>query len=260
MRLYISELVVVGAGGTGTFFLKEVSRFIASLGNQAPIGSMMIIDGDIVERKNMDRQCFQEEDIGLYKAAVMADLLNTAFSLSWQSKAVYLESKEQIDVCGKKKTGDYISLPVIIGCVDNHPCRTVMEDYFNSCKNCIYLDSANEYMSGEVVFAIKLKGKVFSPLRSVYFPEVKKKQKARSEMSCTELNMVSPQHIAANMLAGNILLSEFAAICEGNFHGGMVVFDSKDFILRHIPYNTEQTAEEINHEKKDIYREASQSA
>lgn len=255
--------MVVGAGGTGTFFLKEVSRYIASLGTRSPIDRMTIIDGDIVERKNMDRQCFQEEDIGLYKASVMADLLNTAFSLSWQPKALYLESEEQIIISNSKKTGKKLSLPVIIGCVDNHPCRMVMERFFNSCDSCIYLDSANEYMSGEVVFSIKLNGKVLSPLRSSYFPEVKNTQKSRSEMSCTELNMVSPQHIAANMTAGNILLSEFAAICEGIFHGGMVVFDSKDFILKHIPYCVEQlSAGKESHEKKKSgrRRQANRSA
>lgn len=253
----------MGAGGTGTFFLKEVSRFIASLGDQAPIGKMTIIDGDIVERKNMDRQCFQEEDIGLYKASVMADLLNTAFSLCWRPKALYLESEEQIIIDCPKNSRSKISLPVLIGCVDNHPCRMVMERFFNKCDSCIYLDSANEYMSGEVVFSMKLNRKVLSPLRSSYFPEIKNKQKSRSEMSCTELNKVSPQHIAANMIAGNILLSEFAAICEGIFHGGMVVFDSKDFILKHIPYCVEQlqAGEERNEKrKKGRCRQANRSA
>lgn len=166
----------------------------------------------------------------------MADLLNTAFSLSWQSKVMFLESEGQINTSSYMNPDAVISLPVIIGCVDNHPCRMVLEKYFNSCRSCNYLDSANEYMSGEVVFSIKLKGKVLSPVRSSYFPEVKKKQKKQSEMSCMELNMVAPQHIAANMMAGNILLSEFAAICEGILHSGMVVFDSKDFVMKHIPY------------------------
>lgn len=230
--------MVIGAGGTGTYFLKEVSRFIHSLGNHPPVGKMMIIDGDIVERKNIDRQCFQEEDIGLYKSAVMADILNCAFSLSWEASGIFLDTKEQlhIETCGISQRKGRLSLPMIVGCVDNHACRMVLEDYFNNSNNCIYLDSANEYSSGEVVFSMKINGEVISPLRSNYFPEIKKEKKTRSQMSCTELNAVSPQHTCTNMLAGNILLSEFASICEGRFHGGMIVFDSKSFDMQYISY------------------------
>lgn len=239
-------MVVVGAGGTGTYFLKEVSRFIYALGDHSMIGKMTIIDGDIVERKNLERQCFQEEDIGLFKSSVMADILNCAFSLSWKAKAIFLESKDQLTI----EKGDafrkeeYITFPVIVGCVDNHACRMVLEDYFNSCKSCIYLDAANEYSSGEIVVALKVNGKVLSPLRSKYFPEIMKKQKSRSQMSCTELSAVSPQHICVNMLAGNILLSEFSSICGGKFHGGMVVFDCRNFDMQYIPY-IEETSQNI---------------
>ena len=168
MQIHIKELVVVGAGGTGTYFLKEVSRYIRALGDASPIDKMLIIDGDVVERKNIERQCFHEEDIGLYKSAVMADILNCTFSLSWKARAVFLESRGQLkaekeDAFQKKGR---LTLPVIIGCVDNHACRAVLEDYFNDCNSCIYLDSANEYSSGEVVVSVKINGKTLAPLRS----------------------------------------------------------------------------------------------
>ena len=66
------SILVVGSGGTGTYFLKEISRFLS--GNTAAanmISKMVICDGDIVEEKNLSRQCFSTEDIGRKKAVVM---------------------------------------------------------------------------------------------------------------------------------------------------------------------------------------------
>ena len=50
--------IIVGAGGTGTYFLKEFSRFIAGTSYEKQIVGMYILDGDNVEKKNLTRQCF----------------------------------------------------------------------------------------------------------------------------------------------------------------------------------------------------------
>ena len=110
------NLIVIGSGGTGSYFLKEFSRFYQ--GRKDIFSDMVIIDGDIVEEKNLSRQAFLQEDIGFNKAAVMADVLNEAFDLKWRSFAKYITSKEDIlSLCSKD------TVPVIIGCVDNHACR-----------------------------------------------------------------------------------------------------------------------------------------
>ena len=89
------HIIVVGSGGTGTYLLKELSRYLqGGLGN---ITAFTIIDGDTVEDKNLERQSFAEDDIGFNKAAVMADVLSSAFSVPWTSYAEYLVSLEQLD-------------------------------------------------------------------------------------------------------------------------------------------------------------------
>ncbi len=227
------SLIVIGAGGTGTYVLKELSRFLS--GNDVPnIRRMTIADGDRVEEKNLARQAFQKEDIGINKAAVMADVLNSAFSLKWESYGEYITETEQLN--------DMVypdSIPVVVGCVDNHPCRMVLEEFFASVKNCCYLDSANEFDTGEVVFSYKAEDTVMSPCRSHYFPKIKEKAKARTEMSCEELNNVSPQHIATNMAAGNILLTELCNIFNGRPSPGMVMFDLSVFSQEFVPFRKE---------------------
>ncbi len=222
------NLCVIGSGGTGTYFLKEFSRY--SYGGDSRFKNMIIIDGDTVEEKNLERQSFSEEDIGFNKAAVMADVLNQSFGTSWMSVGEYLTSIEQLE----QIVGMAEQTPVIlIGCVDNHACRLVLEEYFNTHKNVAYYDSANEFETGEVVFAYKANGKVLSPCRSYYFPDIKEGDiRAVTEMSCEELNNVAPQHIKTNMAAGNILLSELCSFMSSN-NGegtyGFVTFDTSSY-------------------------------
>ncbi len=187
---------------------------------------MYIIDGDTVEEKNLERQSFQQEDIGQNKAAVMADVLNSAFDLSWVSVGAYLTSMEQLEkIVGKAQKNPVM----LVGCVDNHACRLVLEEYFNTHDNVVYYDSANEFTTGEVVFAYKANGDVYSPCRSYYFPDIKGKHKAVTEMSCEELNSVSPQHIATNMTAGNILLRETCSFLSDRGTLGFVTFDTATY-------------------------------
>lgn len=229
------HLLVVGAGGTGSFFLKEVSRYIASLPNSmlSRIGGMYVCDGDIVEEKNLERQSFLAEDIGMNKAAVMAEVLNDNFfsgsctgNLHWEAIASFLTERKQLSFL-KKTDSSRVHIPVIIGCVDNHACRLLLEDFFSEQENCVLFDSANEWSNGEVVFAYKLNGRVVGHPRSHYFPDIKEGDvRSVTEMSCTELNMVAPQHIFTNMWASMLLLSKFCSLIEQNdMKPGMSVFD-----------------------------------
>lgn len=228
------DLFVVGAGGTGSYFLKEVSRFI--MGNERVrqhINEMVICDGDIVEEKNLARQNFQKEDIGRNKANVMADVLNDVFQTQWRSIPNYLTSVDTLkevlnndaEVYPDKRCGAN-AIPVIVGCVDNHAARLLCESFFESATSCIYLDSANEFEDGEAVFAYKLNGKVIAPCRSSYFPDIKKGDLRNvTEMSCEELNSVSPQHIFTNMAASLQLLTEFSNLFDNNPSPGVVFFN-----------------------------------
>ena len=226
------NVIVIGAGGTGTYFLKEFSRFLC--GKNKMINSYTIFDGDVVEEKNLARQAFCEDDIGFNKAVVMADALYSSFDVRWDAYSAYLTELSQLTALEKKNT-----IPLIVGCVDNHGCRMLLEQYFDECDNICYLDSANEFSAGEVIFSYKVNGKVLSPTRSHYFPKIKESDvRNRTEISCEELNNVAPQHIATNMCAGNILLKEVTSLLEGKAHLGMVTFDLDNYYQEFMLYDS----------------------
>jgi molybdopterin/thiamine biosynthesis adenylyltransferase len=228
---------VIGAGGTGTYFLKEFSRFLQGGAHEKEIGSLVIFDGDTVEDKNLARQSFEVEDIGKNKAVAMAQALNEVFGLDWRSMPYYLTDPEQIKELLPESRGDKVHMPVIVGCVDNHAARLLIEGMFEKEGNFIFLDSANEFYAGESVFAYKMEGHVVSPCRSHYFPEILKADKRdRTEMSCEELNNVAPQHIVTNMMAGQVLFSEVCSLLNKSLHPGLVTFDAGEFLMEYRPY------------------------
>ena len=240
------KICVIGAGGTGSYFLKEFSRYL--YGNKKArnqIRRMSVVDGDRVEEKNLIRQSFMKEDIDSPKSAVMASALNEAFLLDWTGYARYLLRDEEL---AREFIGptDSDEIPVIIGCVDNHACRLVCEEYFKKSNTCIYYDAANEFSSGEVVFAVKHDGKLVSPLRSMLFPDVLKGDlRSVEELSCAELNEAAPQHIAVNMNAGMILLSAITSLLEdGICITGITVFDMKHMTSIHYPPNQDVIKEQ----------------
>lgn len=221
-------LLVVGSGGTGTYFLKEISRYLASK-KRDQIAAMYIIDGDIIEKKNLSRQAFIDDDIGRYKADVMAEVLDEQFGLKWQAVSSYLFEEKDILTLIEKNT-----IPVIIGCVDNHGCRILLEKVFYSSSNCIYFDAANEEKEGECVFSAVVNDVVYSPCRSYFFPDILEGDtRGRDTISCEELNNSAPQHILANMTSGLQLLSAFVKFFEdGTITTGYAVYNAFKFFTK----------------------------
>lgn len=236
------NIIVVGAGGTGSYFLKEFARFVATTKNiNSKDINVVVMDGDRIEEKNLERQNFFNDSVNQYKAEEMVSMISESFAIgNFVAMNRYVLDEADImtafKVMEEKSGSTYI--PVIIGCVDNHHARLIMEKCFEKIPNCIYYDSANEFSSGEVVFSYKNGDMVISPVRSHYFSELKENNYISvTEMSCTELNAVAPQHIATNMKAGNILLSALVQfMVDRKATPGLVFFDTFRFFEEYQPY------------------------
>lgn len=229
-------ILVVGAGGTGSCFLQKFARFQAAL-NYMNI-NVVVIDGDRVERKNLKRQNFFDDSIGKYKSENLVELAADSYGLEWGAINSYvLEINNIVDAFRSIEIETCMNVKILIGCVDNHAARRVMESWFEQEKDCIYIDSANDEFDGEIIVSAKARGSIISPLRSFYFPDVLTDDSPSVvEESCEVRNQSSPQHQATNDLAGNIILSLISQILERNIPTGMIVFDSRKFSLRRFPF------------------------
>ena len=73
---------MVGTGGTGSYYLKELGAILSSLTKEERNSyALSIIDGDRVEQKNLDRQNFLKEDVGQHKAMVLAQALRDHYGI-----------------------------------------------------------------------------------------------------------------------------------------------------------------------------------
>jgi molybdopterin/thiamine biosynthesis adenylyltransferase len=120
--------IVCGCGGVGIRLIPELVKLS---------DNVLLIDGDTVEPKNLDRQFFEEEDIGKNKAEALAKKHNCAFIPEYYIR--YMPGLE-VEVTD-----------LIWCCVDNHTGR---REILETCDavGCSCIIGANEYTDAEAYF------------------------------------------------------------------------------------------------------------
>lgn len=216
--------VVVGCGGTGGNFVKEFAK--NEMGEERI--RLLLIDGDRVEKKNLSRQPFQKTDILQNKAeclkedlaAMLPPLEGHIFSYPFYLDCVE-DLAEAVALTGHK------GKLLLVGAVDNHRARQVLEEYYHLCADIVYVDAANEWSNGEVVVSVKKRGKELSPLRSFFYPDVlTDKGKSASELSCGAINESAPQHLCTNLASAQGVLGALSPVIHGGrVRGGIFYFD-----------------------------------
>ncbi len=111
-------IVVVGCGGTGGFLAESVARLL--LGREA---MLCLVDMDRVEPHNVARQAFGREEVGRFKAQVLAERLaeryarEVGYSVLPYDRALHARAFD-----GAR------GLKLVVGCVDNaHARRAIAE-------------------------------------------------------------------------------------------------------------------------------------
>lgn len=148
-------IVIVGCGGTGSNLAPMLSRMLTN-------EKFLLVDGDIVEKRNVERQTFQEFDVGSNKARALAKKLNSNFINEHFFVDKYIESSDEIFEAIDKVYDHKSYLQehwhnrdeiIICGCVDNNKTRLFLEELFFKIKRCnaYYIDSGNESNFGTVL-------------------------------------------------------------------------------------------------------------
>lgn len=237
------HIIIVGTGGTGGNLATRLCQFLVDIPRDKYV--VTLIDGDTVEKKNLKRQPFLESDIGKNKSESLASILSEAYDMNIRYNTNYISSckdiEDYIESSKELYETSYSSKPVVVicGCVDNMHARKCMHEFFEKNETVIYIDSGNEFSYGEVVFGAKKKGKILSPDKTFYFPDMFEEadMTPRAEESCEVLNNSSPQHLVTNVMAANIMMTGLAGLMtEGTIPTGIVHFDSFKFFMRQDEY------------------------
>lgn len=220
------NIIVIGAGGTGGNLLPMLAKLVKGRENI----TITIVDGDDVEVKNLDRQPFLKSDIGLNKAQVISEKLNMAFDLRTSYVPTFINDIDQLK---KIKSTERDTLNIVIGAVDNHNCRIILEKFFNKESNLIYIDSANEDHFGDVIMGIKFNDICHYKSRAMYRPlEIFSGTKRVKNQSCIIKLNENPQYLPANMMAATIVLKMISdVIVESDIRISFVSFDTHEYSM-----------------------------
>ncbi len=188
------NIIQIGAGGTGCHLVHFLSQYAT---NQNKINKYIIIDGDIVEEKNLFRQNFLPQHVGSYKAEVVGKTYGIDYFCEYvnEKNIEHFFNKDLINI--------------VIGCIDTVKCRLMIDTFIkqNIMKyKAVYFDGGNLDSTAQVI--------VYDYINSIgqdvseFF---KDKEYLDQTVSCSELG---DQTILANMMAATYLMTNVCFYIE----------------------------------------------
>ena len=196
-------VTVVGCGGTGGFVAEGLCRILPA---QA---SLVLVDHDRVEERNLGRQNFYREDIGRFKSEALAQRLAGRFQ---RTVAYSLYPVRQL--------GFRPSL--VIGCVDNGPARSDIA-WLVQQQRIWWIDAGNGDNFGQVLIGSRVIEGLRSsfdseqchalPLPTVQRPDILA-QVPRGR-SCAEAVQAGEQSATINQIMAALVLEAVRRLIEG---------------------------------------------
>lgn len=215
------KFIVVGIGGTGSYLTNNLINYLGVF--KKVEHQIVLVDGDVLEERNLLRQGFLKRDIGKNKAEALKERFEKVLPehITVESRAGFINSMKDLEDI----VGDSTDV-TIISCVDNNMARyrILMAQYkmFSESqgkKRFIFVDAGNEEWHGQVLVNLLKKGKA-SPIEyeegkfifrgveeghrlSTIFDSndkwIETLSKGEHELSCEEITEAAPQNIVTNM-------------------------------------------------------------
>jgi hypothetical protein len=184
-----ARVYVVGCGGVGSWLLPKLVKVVLPT-------QVTIIDGDMLELKNLDRQLFGSSDIGKNKAEALAEKYPGVTPIPTYMTAGSLEPRRH---------------DVLFGCADNDVARKNILGIADA-RRCAVIIGANEYTDAEAYYyRSEWKGTARDP--RVFYPNIltnREDDPTAVAAGCTgEAAIATPQLVLANDLASSFMLHLF---------------------------------------------------
>jgi len=221
------KFVVVGVGGTGSYFINNLINYLN--GKRKNTYKVVLVDGDVLEDRNLLRQGFLKKDIGKNKSKVLAERFDKIAMehVDIEFNDFYIRDINDLqDIIGEGY--DRITL---VSCVDNNMARLriLLAQYtwfFKNNKDIHFIDGGNSEWEGQVIINKIEKGEeppVIFDGEEMKYNDKNKTHKSEMifkgnsnwrqslsrgdfELSCDEITESAPQNILANMTSAVSLL------------------------------------------------------
>lgn len=192
------KMHIIGCGGVASYFLAPFLRTLKHIGNPRLRGCPVVLhDGDILERRNLQRQNFGSEGVDRYKAEALRD--QHLWYPALEVDTNYIQPGFRID------EGD-----VAIIMADNHLARKHSLQAVDEAPRAIALSAANSTIGAEAWwYSQQMRGTPLDP--RIRYPEILTDDTgspvhAAGCQSEERLNDVPQTPIANFMAASHLLL------------------------------------------------------
>lgn len=186
------HIYIVGCGGVASWLLPVLTKLCVTQ-KHPPV--IVLIDGDKLEEKNLDRQLFARDQIGQFKS--------DALLARYQSEYPRLRSIPQFLTDGM----EWERNSLFFGCADNHAARRMVLAAVDMYGGRAII-GGNEYTDAEAyVYDPEWSGQSLDPRK--YYPEIltQTANDPTRPRSCTGIAAVeTPQLVLANFAAANYML------------------------------------------------------
>lgn len=176
--------VVIGCGGGGSITAPLLRKLV---------GDLLLVDGDRFEEKNLDRQFFKAEDVGMNKAHALGILLDCESDDRWfHAGLLRLAPMDVLFVCVDNNAA---RLQALLAC-DQYGCKAIFQ--------------ANEYTEAEAYFYERgMKDTPNDP--RVFYPDILTDRSGDplGPPGCVEAARERPQLVLANAWSSSLALSLF---------------------------------------------------
>lgn len=154
-----TKIIIAGIGGVGTDLVFDITKML--MGGYIGIEKvpLWLIDGDIVEPENRQRQHFLPEAIGKNKAMAMYEYLKDKMELDINVTVL----QDFLKPANIDMVIDEFDNPVVFLGVDNDPTKWLVQDKLEKLKNYLLIIMANDVFDGDVMVALKIDGKTIIP-------------------------------------------------------------------------------------------------
>jgi len=267
------DVVIIGAGANGSHFFRNLLQDVSCYGSRLKYCKFTIVDGDQVEKKNLNNQLFDTEDVGAYKVQALVDRYGEHYQIDCAAVASYVTTLEDLE---KMFRGTEGLQRILVGCVDNNRTRQLMHEYFEASSDLIYIDVGVEGVilkdelpkemddkdsiimssgfSGQVVVGYRRNNITVLPsIADVYPTILTDLESAFPTEACAEVKN-NPQRVETNKMA-----AQFANIILNNlFHTGELLQEEINFnarlgtsVVRYIDVRTEREYIKLIREELD---------
>ena len=137
-----ATIVLVGCGGTGSFLAEAICRLLI-----ARTASLYLVDMDRVEEHNVVRQAFDPDEVGQFKAQVLAERLARRFRCT----IGYAVQAYDAGLHARVFRAQPSRLNLLVGCVDNSDARQAIVASLEGRSDVWWLDAGNGRNSGQVL-------------------------------------------------------------------------------------------------------------